>query len=203
MERAEEILSFWFGPSLDSEEALGQRARIWFRGGPEIDREIRDRFGADLDRARNGELASWADTPRGRLALIILLDQFSRTVYRGTAQAFAQDAAALKLAVEGFDREMDAPLAPYEQMFFNLPLMHSEDLALQERGVRYCETWLKKFPASQQQGFRQIALAQARLHRDVIARFGRFPTRNEVLERASTPEEKAHIEQAKATGAPV
>jgi len=98
---------------------------------------------------------------------------------------------------------MDATLAPYEQMFFNLPLAHSEDLALQERGVRYCENWLKRFPASRQQGFPQMALGQARLHRDVIARFGCFPTRNELLGRPSTPEEKAHVEQAKASGSPV
>ncbi|HET6282224.1 MAG TPA: DUF924 family protein [Polyangia bacterium] len=203
MERAEEILSFWFGPSLDGDEAFGRQARIWFRGGAEVDREIRERFGADLDRARSGELAPWADTPRGRLALIILLDQFSRSIYRGTAQAFAQDAAARKLCVDGLDHGMDATLTLHERMFFTLPLAHSEDLPLQERGDRYCENWVTMFPAAQQQGFPQVALGQARLHRDVIARFGRFPTRNQLLGRPSTEEEKAHVEQAKASGAPV
>jgi uncharacterized protein (DUF924 family) len=199
MNRPEEILSFWFGPSVEDEAAIRQKAQMWFRGGPEIDREIRDRFGPDLERARCGELASWAETPRGRLALVILLDQFSRNIYRGTPLAFAQDEAAQKLTIEGLDAKMDASLTPYERIFFVLPLGHAEDLALQERSLRYCEEWAKSLPPSQQ-GFAQAALAQARRHRDVIARFGRFPTRNEALGRASTPEESAYVGQVKATG---
>jgi uncharacterized protein (DUF924 family) len=198
MSSAEEILTFWFGGPGDG-KSPGERARLWFRGDPEVDREIRDRFGADLERAIRGELADWAGTPRGRLALIVLLDQFSRNIHRGTPGAFAQDAAARALAVEGLDAGMDATLSPAEQMFFVLPLGHAEDLALQERGVRYCEEWAKAMPASQQ-ALAQGALGQARRHRDVIARFGRFPTRNEVLGRASTPEERAYVEQVRSAG---
>ncbi len=202
MSRSEEVLAFWFGPPIDDAEAMGKRMRFWFRGGAEVDQEIRERFGADFERAKRGELADWAETPRGRLALIIMLDQFSRNLYRGTAEAFAQDGAAQKLTVEGLDVGMDATLSPHERMFFALPLGHAEDLALQQRALAYVDTWVGSLPAFQQ-GLAQGARGEVIRHHDVIARFGRFPTRNLVLGRESTAEEIAYLEQVKATGQPV
>jgi uncharacterized protein (DUF924 family) len=201
MSRSEEILTFWFGPP--TEQLPGpDRMRLWFRGADELDQEIRERFGADLEQARRGELDAWAETARGRLALIILLDQFSRNLYRGSAQAFANDAKALQLSLAGLDSNQDAALTPFEQMFFVLPLGHSEDLAMQDRALAYSEAWAKRLPEALQ-GMAQGALSHSRQHREVIARFGRFPTRNEALGRTSTPEEEAHVREAKAAGRPV
>jgi uncharacterized protein (DUF924 family) len=199
MTRAEEVLSFWFGSR--DEGASQKRARLWFGGAPEVDREIRERFGADLEAARRGELDAWADSPRGRLALILLLDQFSRNVYRGTPDAFAQDKAAQKLTVEGIELGADADYSPIEKLFFSLPLEHAEDLALQERSVKYAEGWVAHLPA-EQKGFADIALREVRSHRDTIVRFGRFPMRNEALGRASTPEEAEYVRELENARAP-
>jgi uncharacterized protein (DUF924 family) len=176
--------------------------QLWFQGGPEVDREIRERFLADVERARRSELNDWAETPRGRLALIVLLDQFSRNVYRGSGEAFASDALSLKLTLDGLDSGQDKALSCFEQLFFVLPLEHAEDLAMQDRMVSYLDTWAQSLPATLQ-GMGRDTRAFAQLHREVIARFGRFPTRNAALGRESTPAEEAHIREAKAAGRPV
>lgn len=202
MTTSEEVLAFWFGAGPPAEPPPDDRMRLWFRGGAEVDREIRERFGADLARARRGELNAWADTARGRLALIILLDQFSRNVYRGSGEAFASDALALQLTLEGLERGQDRALSCVEQLFFVLPLEHAEDLAMQDRMVAYVDTWAQNLPQTLQ-GMAQGVRDFARLHREVIARFGRFPTRNAALGRSSSPEEEAHVREAKAAGRPV
>jgi uncharacterized protein (DUF924 family) len=199
---SEEVLAFWFGAAPLAEPPGPDRFRLWFQGGEEVDRQIRERFGDDVERAARGELNSWAETPRGRLALIILLDQFSRNLQRGSAQAFANDAAALKLALEGLDRGQDAALSCVEQLFFVLPLEHAEDISMQDRMLAYLDTWAKRLPESLK-GMAQVTRDFAQQHRDVIARFGRFPTRNQALGRVSTPEEEAHVREAKAAGRPV
>jgi uncharacterized protein (DUF924 family) len=176
--------------------------RLWFQGGAEVDRAIRERFLADLERARRGELNDWAETPRGRLALIILVDQFSRNVYRGSGEAFASDALALKLTLEGLEKGDDKALSCFQQLFFVLPLEHAEDLAMQDRMVAYLDTWAQTLPATLQDMARETR-AFARMHRDVIARFGRFPTRNAALGRESTHAEQTHVREAKAAGRPV
>ncbi len=136
----EEVLCYWF-PEDDifdaGRETFGRQMQWWFQGRPEVDREISERFGQVLEQAQRGELDSWAETPRGRLALIIVLDQSSRNVYRGSPLSYAQDEKALELAVEGIDTGMDRELSPMERIFFWMPLAHSEDLALQERSVRH------------------------------------------------------------------
>ena len=137
-----EVLSWWFpeGDLWDADrETFGRRMGWWFAGGPEVDREIRERFGGVLEQAREGELDHWAETPRGRLALIIVLDQFSRNAYRGSPLAYAQDQKALKLAVEGIEAGMDRELTFGERVFFWMPIAHSEDLALQDMSVRHAE----------------------------------------------------------------
>jgi uncharacterized protein (DUF924 family) len=196
------VLSYWFGDDrdpIDGIAALERRGVKWFYGGPEVDREIAARFGGDLERARRGELDDWAGTARDRLALIVLLDQFSRNVFRGTPLAFAQDAAAQRLAVTGLEASMDQELALHERMFFSLPLTHAEDPVLQERGLAYSERVTAEAPVTVRP-FYERGLAFVRKHHDVIVRFGRFPARNATLGRSSTPEEITYLEELKITG---
>src|SRR5690606_17045287 len=148
--------------------------------------------GAVLEDAGAGRLDGWARSPRGRLALIIVLDQLSRNIHRDSAAAFASDARAQALCMEGLERGDDRELAPLERWFFYMPLEHAESLELQERSVREFERLAAEAPAELQSAL-EAALDYARRHRDVIARFGRFPHRNTVLGRDSTPEEQAYL----------
>ena len=191
---AEEVLSYWFPEDLVSAdlETLRRHGQRWMHGGPEVDREITERFGEVLERAGRGELDHWAKTPRGRLALIIVLDQFSRHIYRGSPLSYSQDEKALKLALEGTDLGMDRELTPVERNFFWLPLAHSEDLALHERSVEHAEEEAAIAPPHLR-AMAEFGVSQAMAARDVIARFGRHPHRNEILGRASTPEELEYL----------
>ena len=191
---AEEVLSYWFPEDINNAdpETLRRQGQRWMAGGPEVDREITERFGQLLERARRGELDNWADTPRGRLALIIVLDQFSRNIYRGSPLSYSQDEKALKLALEGIDLGMDRELGNMERMFFWLPIGHSEDLALHERSVRHAEEEAANAPPHLKALY-EFGVSQARAARSVIARFGRHPHRNEVLGRTSTPEELEYL----------
>jgi uncharacterized protein (DUF924 family) len=202
MSDATVVLSYWFGDErdpIDGMAALERRGGKWFYGGPEVDREIAARFGGDLERARRGELDDWAEAPRDRLALIVLLDQFSRNLFRGTPLAFAQDGQAQRLAVSGLEGSMDKDLALHERLFFSMPLAHAEDPVLQERGVAYVERVVAEAPVAVRP-FYERGAGLARKHHDVIARFGRFPTRNATLGRSSTPEEITYLEELKITG---
>ena len=140
--RIEYVWRFWFADSLESAEALQRRVDFWF--GSEdgettaVDRQIDREFRADMERAAAGHLADWPRTPRGRLALILLMDQFPRNAFRGTARAFATDREALGLALEGMRQGADALLQPAERLFFYLPLEHAEDIEVQERAVAAC-----------------------------------------------------------------
>jgi uncharacterized protein (DUF924 family) len=193
MSSPEQILTYWFPVGYDTDaESLRQQSGRWFRGAPEIDRQISDRFSHVLEQASRGELDAWAETPPGRLALIIILDQFSRSVYKGSPLAYAQDLKAQRLTLEGHQAGMDRGLTDAERLFFMIPLGHSEDLALQEQSVRYFEQEVAKSTAHLR-WWHEVNLSQAKAHRDVIARFGRHPHRNEVLGRSSTPEEQAYL----------
>jgi uncharacterized protein (DUF924 family) len=190
----EAVLSYWFPEGFEEADPQTRRrqARRWMAGGPEVDREITERFGETLEEARRGELDHWAQTARGRLALIVILDQFSRNVYRGSPLSYAQDEKALQLAVEGIELGMDRELSRPERFFFWLPLAHSEDLAIQERSVSHAEEEAANAPPRRRAGA-GFELSQARATRDVIARFGRHPHRNETLGRPSTPEELEYL----------
>jgi uncharacterized protein (DUF924 family) len=188
----EAVLAFWFPPGVDADHAtMSRQFEWWFRGG--ADGGIVERFVPLLERAARGGLVHWARAPRSRLALLVVLDQFSRSVYRGTPRAFAQDAAARALAREGIEIGHYAALgSPWEKMFFFLPLGHSEEVADVETAVRLAEELAADAPAE----FRRLlehSASQARGHRDVVARFGRHPHRNTVLGRPSTPEEAAYL----------
>jgi uncharacterized protein (DUF924 family) len=187
-----EVLRFWFPQHLSDDHAtMVRQFEWWFRGG--ADSTIIERFAPLLERATRGELDHWAHGPRSRLALIIVLDQFSRSLYRGTARAFAQDPKALALALEGIASGHYAALeTPWEKTFFFLPLGHSEELTHHEVAVKLAEELVEQAPAELCRILEHSA-SQARGHRDVIARFGRHPHRNAVLGRPSTPEELDYL----------
>jgi uncharacterized protein (DUF924 family) len=186
---AEQVLDYWFGAEHGEWEAAPGKAQIWFRGGEAVDREIGERFGDAVRAAVAGELEAWAATPRGRLALVILLDQMSRNVHRGSGEAFAGDPRAHRLVEEGLARGVDRELRPCQRPFLYMALVHAEDLACQDRACALFEALAAEAPPDKRGPFDQY-LHFARLHRDIIARFGRFPGRNARLGRESTPEER-------------
>ena len=188
----EDVLSFWFPADLGCEpSALVKQAEWWFRGG--ADSQIMEEYPGLLTRAERGELDHWSDVPRSRLALIIVLDQFSRSVYRDTAKAFANDPKALSLAVAGLEAGHYGQLeTPWEKLFFGLPFGHSEELEHLDKAVALAEDLVQKAEPNLVLAL-EFSARQARSHRDVVARFGRHPHRNEVLGRQSTPDELEYL----------
>jgi len=189
---AEDVLAYWFGTLRADGDVDPAVARRWFEVRPETDREIRDRFGDALAGAVAGELDGWADTARGRLALILLIDQFSRNIHRGRPEAFAGDAIARRLCLDGLAAGVDRELGVVERSFFYLPLEHGEDVELQRRSVECFTRLAAEAPTSLAPRCRE-ALRWAERHRDAIARFGRFPHRNAVLGRRPMPEEERFL----------
>jgi uncharacterized protein (DUF924 family) len=188
----EDVLQFWF-PNLPSNDhaARVRQWEWWFRGGG--DAQIIEHFSPLLERAIRGELNDWSQEPRSRLALILVLDQFSRTIYRGTAQAFAQDKKAGVLAIEGIaNGHYGALETPWEKTFFFLPLGHSEDLQHQDQAIALADELANESPP-EYRPLLEFSAAQARRHRDVIAQFSRHPHRNDFLGRQSTPEELEYL----------
>ncbi len=188
----EHILEFWFSLQAASDEAAMVRQwDWWFRGGTSA--SIIEHFSSLFEQAIHGELDTWSNEPRSRLALIIVLDQFSRTIYQGTAQAFAQDAKACALSLEGIEiGHYTALTTPWEKTFFFLPLGHSEDIENQNLVVELATKLAMEAP-QQYRPLLEFSASQAQRHRDVITRFGRHPHRNEVLGRESTPLELEYL----------
>ncbi len=198
MTRIEQILSFWFGEIDADGLAKQEQAKRWFQASAETDKLIRERFESDLQKAIQGQLTSWEQYPRGRLALIVLLDQFSRNIYRGTAQAFAQDELALSLCLQGIDIGHDLALQSIERTFYYLPMEHTENLEIQDKCVQHYEQLVASVPPATAKKL-QSSLDYVISHRDIIARFGRFPHRNKLLGRASTAAEREYLSQGGAT----
>ncbi|HKY62867.1 MAG TPA: DUF924 family protein [bacterium] len=169
-----DILDFWWGEAADK----------WWSKDPAFDGEIRRRFEPTLRAAARGELDSWREEPESCLAYILLLDQFSRNIYRDSPQAFAQDRLALAASLEGQRRGFDQRLRPEQRIFFYMPMEHSEDREIQAQAL---------------QAFGSLGqgenLDYARGHAQIIERFGRFPHRNKILGRESTPEEEAFLKE--------
>lgn len=165
---------------------------LWFHGGPDVDAAIRERFEALVARASRGELDAWASTPRGAVALVVALDQLPRNMYRGTARAFACDAHALVVAREAIDRGFDRAVSPAEAMFLFTALTHSEDVADVRRAVAGLDALVTRCAPSQQRAARTWKSAALK-HQHLLERFGRYPHRNELLGRESTPEEVAFL----------
>jgi uncharacterized protein (DUF924 family) len=189
VDEARSVREFWFGRLPLSAEALNRRMRFWFgSGSPAHDAQIRARFGGLLERAAKGELAAWADGPRRRLSLVILLDQFPRHIFRGTAHAFDHDAQALGLTLSGMQSAADAALDVVERIFFYMPLQHAELADVQDESVAAYRRLLTEAPKELRAVF-QGALRSAENHRALIEKFGRFPHRNRVLSRTSSAAE--------------
>jgi len=186
------VREFWFGTLPLSAAQLNARLRFWFGDASHErarrDATVRTRFAPLLARAAAGELAAWADGPRRRLSLIILLDQFPRQIFRGTPQAFAHDAQALALALSGMQGAADAALDPVERIFFYMPLQHAEVREVQEESLAAYRRLLLEAPRELHAAF-EAAARSAENHRAIIERFGRFPHRNAILGRESSAAE--------------
>jgi uncharacterized protein (DUF924 family) len=191
MSEIEQVLDFWFGACGPDGALDPAKQKMWFGDGRQYDAAIREQFGALHARIGRGELeAEWGETPPGRLALVIVLDQFSRHVHRDSPAAFARDAAAQQLVTAGLDRRWDRRLIPAQRAFFYMPLEHAEDLELQRLGVR-CFDGLARTVAPPYRKEYESFLDYARRHLEIIERFGRFPHRNAVLGRKPTAIERA------------
>lgn len=194
--RVDAVLTFWLGAP--GAPLADQQAR-WFRADPELDAQLRARFGHLVAAGARGELDGWRATAPGALALVILLDQFSRNIYRGSARAFAQDARALAVAraaiAAGHDRQVDLAVRP----FFYLPFEHAEDRAVQRESVelfrRLRDDGVLAGAPTEVTGWLDAALDYAHRHAAIIERFGRYPHRNAVVGRASTPAELEFLKQ--------
>ena len=203
MQRAHDVLEFWFGTGPWDEARLEERSEFWFGGDDAAaqagrDALVREKLEPLLERAARGEFAAWASSPKRRLALILLFDQVPRNAYRGTAAAFAFDREALALTVEGMQLAADVALDPIERVFFYLPLEHAESLEVQNAAVEAFDRLVREAPA-ELRGYCEYCGKYARQHRDIIAKFGRFPHRNRVLDRESTPVELEWLSSGGAT----
>ncbi|MCU0567953.1 MAG: DUF924 domain-containing protein [Oculatellaceae cyanobacterium Prado106] len=185
----EEILQFWFGTPHSEAAQYAQRRKLWFGKSPETDQEIAQRFLTAYEQAAAGAFDEWQRSPSPCLALLLLLDQFPRNLFRGTPKAFATDTKALEVALGAIATQFDQALAPIQRIFIYLPLEHSENLAIQNQSVAL---------------FRQLAIADPQLqdtldfairHQQVIEQFGRFPHRNAILNRPTPPAEAEFLQQ--------
>lgn len=188
------ILDFWFGPTADDVTVAQRQSGLWWGKDPEVDADIRERFEGLVYAAADGELTDWHQDARGRLALILLADQFTRNIWRGSAQAFAFDTLARQWCKEGLASRQDRLLRPIERVFFYLPLEHSEDREDQVRSVSLFRELAASAPPAAMKTFAYF-LNYAVQHQDIIEQFGRFPHRNAILGRESTPEEQAALQQ--------
>lgn len=194
MDRIADIIDFWFGILPGPDYFPEDKKQMWFEASPEVDRLIRQNFTQDMMSAARGEYNSWRETPKGRLALILLLDQFPRHIYRNQPQAFQLDPMARGLVLEGIQKGDDRWLYPIERAFFYLPLEHAEDPVMQALSVRMYQQLLAQSPPDMKFYMKQF-LRYALVHQQQITRFGRFPHRNAALRRQSTPEEIIFLNQ--------
>lgn len=187
----DDVLEFWFGPAGSDPYA---NASKWWKKDPDFDAEIREHFGSALEAAARGELDGWRDEARSCIAFIILIDQFSRNIHRGSAESFAADHRALEACTRGMERGLDAELSPAERTFFYMPLMHAEDLDAQNRCIIALATLTEELPEDQRARTLQNVVFAVK-HQKIVKRFGRFPHRNAILGRESTPEEVEFLKQ--------
>ncbi len=185
----ETVLEFWLGAPGDPPLV---RSSSWYKKDAAFDKEIKDRFEATLNAAKRGELDDWKKTPRGRLAFVILNDQFSRNMFRGTSDMFAQDALARDTALDAIAQGDEGQLKHVERSFLYMPLMHAEDVDLQRKCVAAFGRLVDSSPP-ELKSFLESGLHYAKLHADIVERFGRFPHRNAILNRPTTREEETFL----------
>lgn len=194
-EEIAKIVDYWLGSCLESPEAAFGRRDVWYDASPEVDDEIRSQFGALMPPALAGDLMDWQKTPNGALALVLLLDQFTRNLYRNTPEAYAGDAPSFEIMNRAIVCALDQELHPVPRIWLYHPFHHSEEIEEQDRGIRLLQTILSGAPEAWHPYIERSIWGWGR-HRDIVARFGRFPHRNEVLGRISTDEERAFLEES-------
>ncbi len=187
-----DLVAFWLSDSRDGPDRALARHDWWYEGGPAVDDAIRVRFGDLVPRACARELMGWRNTPDGALALVLLLDQFTRNLHRGRAEAYAGDPCAFEVVNHAIDRGLDRSLHPVARIWLYHPFHHREDVAEQDRGLGLLRV-LRQQADPAWHAYVERSIAGWTRHRDVVARFGRFPHRNAVLGRDSTTEELAHL----------
>jgi len=190
--RIEYILSFWFKEQELSAPQIDRRMDIWFSEDAVFDHEIEKEFSDDVVAACDGRLDHWATEPHGRLALIILIDQFRRNIHRGSAAAFSKDKLALKLCVEGAMEKKDKGLTPIQRVFFYMPLQHAESKKVQAKSLELYNRLAEAVSPTYRETFLTVAQF-AELHKDIVDQFGRFPHRNSLLDRENTAEEAEYL----------
>ena len=194
-DRAHELLKFWFGDAGYADLPASNRTNLWFGESEKVKAQLLEFYGQDFEAAKAGLLDEWSQSPRGRLALIILLDQFPRYIHRNTLDAFAYDDKAQMLCLQGLDEKIDHSLTLIERIFFYMPLVHAEKVNLQENSIRLYQNLTTLSMAETTQVY-QLFLAYAYAHFRVIQEFGRFPQRNLALGRSSTQAELAFLKNA-------
>lgn len=188
----DEIVAFWLDSSLDDPDTAYARRDWWYDGSAEVDAEIRSRFGAYVTRACSGDLQDWEATPNGAFAMILLLDQFTRNIYRGTPDAYAGDARAFEIVNRAIDRKLDRELHIVPRIWLYHPFHHAEQLENQDRGITLLNGMLQGAPEPWHRYIQRSIKGWTR-HRDIVAKFGRFPHRNRVLGRPDTDDEEAFL----------
>jgi len=191
---ATDIVNFWLGDSVQSPQHAHDRKSMWYQGGVALDDEIRSLFGERVSEAVSGALSKWHTSGEGALALVIMLDQFTRNMFRGTPEAYVGDQRAHAVACAAVDAGLDKSLPFVGRIFLYHPFHHSESLAEQNKGVALleqmvteCDAIWAPYVSESVEGFKG--------HRDVVAQFGRFPHRNRTLNRESTPAEREYLDQ--------
>jgi len=187
-----DVLSYWFGAPAKNADELKAKLAFWFRGGPEVDATIAREFGAEVRAAIAGGLEEWMDEPKGWLALVVVLDQLTRNVFRGDARTHAGDARAVRITMDALAAGKIAPLPVEERQFALMPLLHAEDPACQARFAKEIRDVVAAAPDDLKKGF-SAGVEQSDKYTEIIRRFGRFPHRNAILGRASTPEEEEFL----------
>ncbi|QBR29828.1 MULTISPECIES: DUF924 family protein [Pseudomonas] len=188
------LLDWWFGQSESPDEIAADKGKLWFGKKDSQDLEARERFGVFVDQALAGELTEWTQRPEGWLAVVLLLDQLPRMIFRDTPKAFSGDLRAQKLVAQGIAADFDRQLKPIQRVFIYLVFEHCENLAVQNEAVSRFIDLVAEQPEAERAVFADN-LDYAERHRKVIARFGRFPHRNAVLGRESTAEELAFLKE--------
>lgn len=194
-DKVHSLLDFWFGDLGTADLPTSDRTNLWFGESEKLKEMITKSYGDDYQAVIAGKHEDWATTPRGRLAMIILLDQFSRYLHRNSSHAFDYDKKAQELCLQGLQEQMDHSLTLIERVFFYMPMVHAESNELQEQSIRLFQS-LVSLSMSETTQVYQLFLAYAYAHFRVIKEFGRFPQRNDVLGRKSTAEEAAFLRSA-------
>jgi uncharacterized protein (DUF924 family) len=194
-DRMHELLNFWFGDIGRADLPTSDRTSLWFGNNEKVKEKILKSYEQDYLDATQGKLDEWEKTPRGRLALIIILDQFSRYIHRSSEKAFTFDEKAQQLCFDGIEAKMDQALTLVERVFFYMPLVHAEDAAIQEKSIRLYQSLVSLSMRETTQVY-QLFLAYAYAHFKVIKEFGRFPQRNTILGRTSSEAELAFLKHA-------